>query len=288
MIFPDILDPFEGAGGRHRVAPIGAQPVVELFARIPLYILMADAEDRTIARRAFEGLLPEPLLSRKVKCYVEGHSTAVVQHHREFITNMLAGGIPAQCGFIDNAAAEAGIQSVGWDNSSPVSGIPGPQLNIETWLRYLYARWGLAPEPGGRGSGDGVRRRGRAGRQRDRGSVAGRPRRQLALRRPARVFQQGLCARYRARDPRYELRDAQPDSQPGSALNPRVQFTAYYQRNDANDRETWNTRLAWEYRPLSFPYLVYNRNDALKSIFYQWVMSAKTFMSRKCRTTPSH
>lgn len=142
MIFPDILDPFEGAGSRHRVAPIGAQPVVELFARIPLYILMADAEDRTIARRAFEGLLPEPLLSRKVKCYVEGHSTAVVQHHREFISNMLVGGILAKRGFIDNAAADAGIQSVGPDNYSPVSGILGPQLNIETWLRRWSRRQG--------------------------------------------------------------------------------------------------------------------------------------------------
>ena len=46
------------------------------------------------------------------------------------------------------------------------------------------------------------------------------------------------------------------------ALNPRIQFTAYYQRNDANDREIWNARLAWEYQPLSFLYLVYNRNDA--------------------------
>ncbi len=140
MIFPDILDPFEGAGSRHRVAPIGAQPVVELFARIPLYILMADAEDRTIARRAFEGLLPEPLLSRKVKCYVEGHSIAVFQHYREFIRNMLVGGILAKHGFIDSAAAEAGIQSVGPDNDTPVSGILGPQLNIETWLRRWSSR----------------------------------------------------------------------------------------------------------------------------------------------------
>jgi hypothetical protein len=47
------------------------------------------------------------------------------------------------------------------------------------------------------------------------------------------------------------------------ALSPRLQFTAFYQRNDADDRETWNARMAWEYRPLSFFYLVYNRNDLI-------------------------
>lgn len=145
MIFPvSTLDPFEGAGSWHRVAPISAQPVVELFARIPLYVLMADAEDRTIARRAFAGLLPEPLLSRQVKSYLDDHRVAVTQHHREFIRSMLVDGMLAKHGFIDSAAADAGIQRVGPDNSSQVLGIFGPQLNIETWLR----RWSEQSNPG--------------------------------------------------------------------------------------------------------------------------------------------
>ena len=46
------------------------------------------------------------------------------------------------------------------------------------------------------------------------------------------------------------------------ALNPRVQFSAFFQHNTANDTSTWNARLAWEYRPLSYLYVVYNRNEA--------------------------
>jgi asparagine synthase (glutamine-hydrolysing) len=141
MIFPmSILDPFEGAGSWHGVSPISAQPMVELFARIPLYVLMADAEDRTIARRAFEGLLPQPLLSRKVKCYLDDHSVAVTQHHRDFIRSMLVDGILAKHGFIDSAAADAGILRVNQDNALPVLGILGPQINIETWLRRWSGR----------------------------------------------------------------------------------------------------------------------------------------------------
>lgn len=136
MVFPtNVLDPFEGTGSWHGVSPISAQPVVELFARMPLHILMADAEDRTIARRAFAGLLPERLLSRRVKCYLDDHALAVTQHHRDFIRHMLVDGILAKQGYIDSAAADAGIRSLGPDNSSQVLGLFGPQLNIEAWLR---------------------------------------------------------------------------------------------------------------------------------------------------------
>lgn len=143
MVFPTtILDPFEGTGNWHGVSPISAQPMVELFARIPLHLLMADAEDRTIARRAFVGLLPDALLARKVKCYLDDHAIAVTQYHREFIRSMLANGILAKEGYIDAAVADAGIRRVSPDHASQVLGIFGPQLNVEAWLR----KWTDSPE----------------------------------------------------------------------------------------------------------------------------------------------
>jgi hypothetical protein len=42
------------------------------------------------------------------------------------------------------------------------------------------------------------------------------------------------------------------------ALNPRLQLFSFYQRNTSFGTDTWNTRLAWEFRPLSFLYLVFN------------------------------
>lgn len=44
------------------------------------------------------------------------------------------------------------------------------------------------------------------------------------------------------------------------ALNPRVQLIGFYQWNSAVNRATWNARLSWEYRPLSFLYVVFNSN----------------------------
>ncbi len=45
------------------------------------------------------------------------------------------------------------------------------------------------------------------------------------------------------------------------ALNPRVQLIGFYQWNSSVDRSVWNVRFSWEYRPLSFIYLVFNSNQ---------------------------
>ncbi len=44
------------------------------------------------------------------------------------------------------------------------------------------------------------------------------------------------------------------------ALNPRLQINVFYQYNTATERSRWNTRFSWEYKPLSYIYLVWNEN----------------------------
>ena len=43
------------------------------------------------------------------------------------------------------------------------------------------------------------------------------------------------------------------------ALNPRLQLTGIYQKNSLNNSNAWNFRVAWEYSPLSYIYVIYNR-----------------------------
>lgn len=43
------------------------------------------------------------------------------------------------------------------------------------------------------------------------------------------------------------------------ALNPRLQLIGFYQMNSENDASNYNIRLSWEYQPLSYIYLVFNR-----------------------------
>ena len=51
------------------------------------------------------------------------------------------------------------------------------------------------------------------------------------------------------------------------ALNPRLQLSAFYQYNSFDKQGRWNIRGSWEYRPLSFVYLVFNdtRIDGLEN-----------------------
>lgn len=42
------------------------------------------------------------------------------------------------------------------------------------------------------------------------------------------------------------------------AWNPRVQLTAFYQYNDAGGQGALNARFSWEFRPLSYFYVVLN------------------------------
>ena len=47
------------------------------------------------------------------------------------------------------------------------------------------------------------------------------------------------------------------------AFDPNLQLTLFYQRNTAAQLSTWNARLSWEFRPLSYVYLVYNERAPL-------------------------
>jgi hypothetical protein len=52
------------------------------------------------------------------------------------------------------------------------------------------------------------------------------------------------------------------------ALNPRLQLTGLYQKNSLNNSDNYNLRLSWEYLPLSYVYLIYNRgvNSSLNNM----------------------
>ena len=43
------------------------------------------------------------------------------------------------------------------------------------------------------------------------------------------------------------------------ALNPRLQLIGFYQKNSENELSNYNIRLSWEYQPLSYVYIVFNR-----------------------------
>jgi len=49
------------------------------------------------------------------------------------------------------------------------------------------------------------------------------------------------------------------------ALNPRIQLTAIYQKNSQDNLDAFNFRFAWEYKPLSYIFLVFNSRENVNS-----------------------
>jgi hypothetical protein len=45
------------------------------------------------------------------------------------------------------------------------------------------------------------------------------------------------------------------------ALNPRLQLTAFFQKNTDNNTQNYYIRFSWEYQPLSFVYLIFNHQE---------------------------
>lgn len=57
------------------------------------------------------------------------------------------------------------------------------------------------------------------------------------------------------------------------ALNPRVQLVAFYQQNSQNDTKNYNVRFSWEYKPLSYIYLVLNHTGFNGNILHPQAMA---------------
>ena len=67
------------------------------------------------------------------------------------------------------------------------------------------------------------------------------------------------------------------------ALNPRLQFSAFYQYNDFDTQGRWNVRASWEYLPQSFVYFVFNdmqRDHFENPIRQQQLISKVSFVKQ--------
>lgn len=132
-----LLDPFERLGKWEWRTPLTAQCVVELFARIPLYVLMADGEERTIARRAFAADLPPQLLARRTKSYSNTFMSTIARQHEAFFRELYCNGMLVKEGLLERPIVEDILRTLQTDADLRARELFGPQLNIEIWLR----RW---------------------------------------------------------------------------------------------------------------------------------------------------
>jgi asparagine synthase (glutamine-hydrolysing) len=121
------------------VAPIYAQPMIEVALRIPADVLFAGGQDRGLARRAFRGDVPQPILSRVWKDRAGGFHDELIQCNREWLREIFLDGVLVSEGLLDSAALERAL-APGLVKSDVFPGELLRHLDTEVWARQWTAR----------------------------------------------------------------------------------------------------------------------------------------------------
>jgi asparagine synthase (glutamine-hydrolysing) len=134
MIYPEIdYRPLQEPGEPDHISPLGSQPLVELCARIPTYILSRRGWDRAVAREAFATDLPVELIRRRSKGGVGEFAYDVIRRNLSFTRDLLLQGSLMQEGFLDRRKVEEALSG---RTSGVLKGLSKVflYLTIEMWL----------------------------------------------------------------------------------------------------------------------------------------------------------
>jgi len=136
---PSYHSPFAGPNDPPSVSPLVSQPLIELALQIPSYFHCRHAQDRAVARAAFNDML---------SLEVQGRGTAKggpnlwlkdsLHNNVDFIREFLLDGVLVQRGLIDKKKLEAALSDRIVKSTVVVVDIFA-KLYIEAWLR----KWSL-------------------------------------------------------------------------------------------------------------------------------------------------
>lgn len=137
---PDLYagQPKPSAAGPEIVAPIYAQPFIELVLRIPADVLFAGGQDRGLARRAFRGDVAQPILNRLWKDRAGDFHDEVIRRNLDWLREMFLDGVLVGEGLLDKAAVE-GALAPGPSKGNVFPGELLRHLDTEIWARHWAA-----------------------------------------------------------------------------------------------------------------------------------------------------
>jgi asparagine synthase (glutamine-hydrolysing) len=92
------------------VAPLYAQPIIELTMRIPPRLMTYGGRDRALIRAAFASELPDLILKRSTKGETTRYFAAVIGRNRAVLADILMNGKLRARGLLNVAAVEAALK----------------------------------------------------------------------------------------------------------------------------------------------------------------------------------
>ena len=133
------------------IQPLLSQPHMEFALRTPLHVLRTGARDRSLARAAFEDIVPSKVIHRRYKGL---HTVATVRMVSEVMREahaLLMDGYLVKEGILDRTAVESLLARDG-ATAMPIAGVLEWCLEAEVWVRDAIAHeaakkgWGGASE----------------------------------------------------------------------------------------------------------------------------------------------
>jgi asparagine synthase (glutamine-hydrolysing) len=137
---PLFYDPFRNACEMYpqTVAPLYAQPVVELALSVPLYVHFLHGNERGLARRAFSSEIPAAICRRRWKDRGPGSLEEMTLANREFIRETLRNGKLAGKGLLNLSAIDELLGGVGRDTNLFVGELY-TFSDLEIWSSHFHA-----------------------------------------------------------------------------------------------------------------------------------------------------
>lgn len=131
--------PFAEVGGPERISPLTAQPLVEFCLKVPSYMHVVGAKDRSLARAAFTAQLPADIVGRGAgKGGPSLWVRDVLLNRASLVRDFLLDGILAEQRLIDRASVETALRS-GMAQSTVTPEDIFAALYMEGWLRQWRA-----------------------------------------------------------------------------------------------------------------------------------------------------
>lgn len=130
-------DPLDVTSRLNWCSPLLSQPIMELHARIPVYLLRRGGVERAVARRAFRSDLPRAVLQRRSKSVTNHFLHEVLRRYQTFFQETLLEGIMTRERLLDRRQVEQFFKDAHDGYTEGFSQVIGSFIDMELWLR----RW---------------------------------------------------------------------------------------------------------------------------------------------------
>lgn len=144
----------------HEHHPLLSQPLLELCIRIPSYVHLNAGVDRAVERAAFADLIPSDISGRLQKGQSTFSLLEAIHRSRQYVRDLLLGGILAQEGILNRASLEPylnGQQPIELSNFFPFLSCIAAELWVRSTLNWSGRLSDLNCADAGKGSTGRVR-----------------------------------------------------------------------------------------------------------------------------------